>query len=132
MEFRTYDASVCIMTRIVALIGGKWKPIILYLIRNNINRFSLLKRSMPNISKKILTEQLRELEKDQLISRHIVQEAYPKIITYRLTESGLALRDLIDQMIEWGINHFKKDYPEELMTAFMNKKSILEVSGTEG
>ena len=53
MEYRTYDASVCVMTRIFAMIGGKWKPIILHLIKNDINRFGVMKRSMPKISKKI-------------------------------------------------------------------------------
>ncbi|MBT1699251.1 helix-turn-helix transcriptional regulator [Fulvivirgaceae bacterium PWU4] len=128
MEYRTYDASVCVMTKIFAMIGGKWKPIILYLIKNDINRFGLLKRSMPKISKKILTEQLRELEQDKLITREVISATYPQVIEYRLTESGTSLRVLIDQMLDWGVNHFRNEYTEEMMREFQNKKSVLEVS----
>ena len=126
MEHRTYDASVCVMTRIFALIGGKWKPIILYLIKNDINRFGLMRRSMPKISKKILTEQLRELERDQLITREVISAAYPQVIEYRLTESGTSLRALIDQMLDWGVNHFRKEYSEEMISEFRDRKSEVE------
>ena len=54
-ESQTYDASVCIMTKITALMSGRWKPIILHLIKNDINRFGLLQKSMPLISKKVLS-----------------------------------------------------------------------------
>src|SRR5687767_1788299 len=63
---QTYDASICIMTKILALMSGRWKPIILHLIKNDINRFGLLQKRMPLISKKVLTNQLRELEADGL------------------------------------------------------------------
>lgn len=116
MEYRTYDASVCVMTKIFAMIGGKWKPIILHLIKNDINRFGVMKRSMPKISKKILTEQLRELEHDQLITREVISTTYPQVIEYRLTESGKSLRVLIDQMLDWGVNHFRNEYPEEMIS----------------
>lgn len=129
MEYRTYDASVCIMTKIFALIGGKWKPIILYLIKNDINRFGLLKRSMPKISKKILTEQLRELERDQLIIREVISATYPQVIEYRLTESGTSLRALIDQMLDWGVSHFRNEYSEEMMREFQRRKSVVEITG---
>lgn len=128
MEYRTYDASVCVMTKIFALIGGKWKPIILYLIKNDINRFGLLKRSMPKISKKILTEQLRELEQDKLITREVISATYPQVIEYRLTESGTSLRALIDQMLDWGVNHFRNEYSEEMMGEFRGRKSVIEMN----
>lgn len=125
MEFRTYDASLCVMTKIFSMIGGKWKPIILYLIKNDVNRFGLMLRSMPRISKKILTEQLRELEKDKLVARNVIRSKYPQVIEYQLTESGISLRHLLDQMLDWGVNHYRQEYPEELIKEFLGKKNIV-------
>ena len=102
-EIQTYDASICIMTKITALISGKWKPIILHLIKNDINRFGSLQRSMPKISKKVLTNQLRELYEDDLISRDVIEKRHPQIVVYHLTQKGRSLRMLIDQMIDWGL-----------------------------
>lgn len=114
MNIQTYDASICIMTRIVDLMGGKWKPIILYLIQRDINRFGALRRSMPKISKKVLTEQLRELENDMLIKRSVHEAKAPQVIVYSLTEKGASLRKLIDEMIQWGLVNLKGGYTEVL------------------
>lgn len=113
MPIPTYDASLCMMTRIFEMIGGKWKPIILYLIQHDINRFGALKRSMPRISKKVLTEQLRELEEDQIIARHIVVAHPPQIIEYSLTSTGVSLRQLIDEMVRWGVTHLNSPHKPE-------------------
>jgi DNA-binding HxlR family transcriptional regulator len=102
-ENQRYDASACIMTKVNALMRGRWKPIILYLIRNDINRFGLLQKSMPSISKKVLTSQLRELERDNLISREVIEERHPQVIVYHLTTLGRSLRQLIDEMVQWGV-----------------------------
>lgn len=104
-EVQTYDADSCIMTNVTALISGRWKPIILYLIKHDINRFGLLQKSMPRISKKVLTNQLRELENDNLIIREVIEIKHPQIVVYHLTERGRSLRALIDEMIRWGILH---------------------------
>jgi DNA-binding HxlR family transcriptional regulator len=58
---------------------------------------------MPKISKKVLTNQLRELERDNLISREVKEAKHPQIVVYHLTGKGLSLRGLIDEMIQWGI-----------------------------
>jgi DNA-binding HxlR family transcriptional regulator len=113
MPMNTYDASLCMMTRIFEMIGGKWKPIILYLIQHDINRFGSLQRSMPRISKKVLTEQLRELEQDQLIARHVVVAHPPQIIEYSLTTTGISMRHLIDEMVRWGITHLNSPHKPE-------------------
>ena len=108
----TYDAGICIMTKITRLIDGKWKPIILYLIQHDINRFGVLKKSMPRISKKVLTKQLRELEQDSLIHRDVRVASPPQIVVYSLTPKGASLRCLIDEMIDWGLDYFNDDYPD--------------------
>jgi DNA-binding HxlR family transcriptional regulator len=109
LEFRTYDASICIMTRILDLMSGRWKPVILFLIKNDINRFGLLQKSMPRISKKVLTNQLRELEADHLISRVVVEARHPQVVVYHLTERGISLRELIDGIINWGITNLPQN-----------------------
>ena len=113
-EFQTYDASICIMTKILSLISGRWKPIILYLIKHEVNRFSLLQKRMPLISKKMLTHQLRELEGDELITREIIEPKHPQIVVYYLTEKGRSLRQLIDEMVNWGfLNLYPNPSPGE-------------------
>lgn len=102
-EVQTYDADICIMTKVIGLMSGRWKPIILHLIKNDINRFGTLQKSMPRISKKVLTNQLRELEGDNLITREVIEIKHPQIVVYHLTEHGRSLRTLIDEMIRWGI-----------------------------
>ena len=124
MKYQTYDAEICVMTKIFHLIGGKWKPIILYLIQQNINRFGMLKKSMPKVSKKILTEQLRELEKDDLILRHVHVATAPQVVTYTLTSKGVSLRKLIENMIEWGMIYFKDEYSEELIQGFLTRQCL--------
>lgn len=101
-EFHTYDASVCMMTRILAFISGRWKPIILYLIKHDVNRFGRMQKCMPAISKKVLAHQLRELEADELITREVVEPNHPQVVIYHLTDKGRSLRQLIDDMVSWG------------------------------
>ena len=122
MQELTFDAGICVMTKITDLIGGKWKPIILYLIQHDVNRFGSLKKKMPGISKKVLTNQLRDLEKDALIHREVLVATAPQIIVYSLTARGVLLRQLIDNMVAWGLHYFKVDYPEELLEKFHSHK----------
>lgn len=124
MEYQTYDAQCCVMTKILSLMTGRWKPIIMHLIRSDINRFSLMQKSMPRISKKILTEQLRELENDKLISRHVQGRKAPFIVTYELTENGRSLRKLMDDMVNWGLDYFKEEYGEELIEEHLSKMPV--------
>lgn len=89
-------------------IGGKWKPIILYLISKEINRFGLLKRGIFGISKQMLTKQLRELEADGLITRKIYAEIPPRV-EYFISEKGYSIFPIIDSMHAWGEQHMKFD-----------------------
>jgi DNA-binding HxlR family transcriptional regulator len=89
-------------------IGGKWKPIILYLISEEINRFGLLRRGVFGISKQMLTKQLRELEADGLITRKIYAEIPPRV-EYFITEKGDSIFPIIDSMKAWGTLYMKFD-----------------------
>lgn len=83
------------------VIGGKWKCIILWGLRQESKRFSELRNLIPGISQKILTQQLRELENHGLISRKVYQEKPPRV-EYSLTPLGESVRPITDLMCEWG------------------------------
>ena len=91
----------CPVTRCMKVIGGKWKIIILYAVQNGANRFSLLQKTIPDISKQMLTTQLRELEKDKIISRTIFPEIPPRV-EYGITPLGKTLFPIIEAMDRWG------------------------------
>ena len=128
MDFQTYDASVCMISKIVKLVGGKWKPIILHLIRIDSNRFDLMMKRMPGISKKILAEQLRELEEDKLITKEIIEASAPQVIVYHLTEKGRSLRKLIDETVLWGRLNLT-DEPDEKSIEGNSKEQEAMLSG---
>jgi len=83
------------------VIGGKWKPVILYHVMNGKKRFGELRRLMPDASQKMLTQQLRELERDGIIARQIYPEAPPKV-EYALTQFGQTLRPVMRELCKWG------------------------------
>lgn len=83
------------------VIGGKWKPIILCHLGNGPQRTSELRRNIPNITQKMLTQQLRELEHDQIIDRRVYKQVPPKV-EYSLTTVGKTLRELLVSMSLWG------------------------------
>lgn len=91
----------CPVTRCMKVIGGKWKIIILYAVQNGVNRFGLLQKTIPDISKQMLTTQLRELEKDKIISRTIFPEIPPRV-EYGITPLGKTLFPIIEAMDKWG------------------------------
>lgn len=87
----------------LAVIGGKWKLIILWhLGLEGTKRFSELKKQIPNITQKMLTNQLRELEEDQLVQRKVYPEVPPRV-EYSMTEYGQSLMPVLKLMYEWGI-----------------------------
>jgi DNA-binding HxlR family transcriptional regulator len=86
------------------IIGGKWKPSIIHRIRTDRNRYSLLLKSIPEISKQTLTNQLRELEADGVISRIVFPEIPPRV-QYSITEFGATLLPIIDSMYQWAKVH---------------------------
>lgn len=83
------------------LIAGKWKLLIMWHLRNKTRRFGELQRKIPNITQKMLTQQLRELEDDDLIHREVYAVVPPKV-EYSLTPFGLSMRPILDMMLVWG------------------------------
>ena|SRR5258706_11685640 len=89
------------------VIGGKWKPLILWQLGDQTLRFSELNRKITGITQKMLTQQLRELEHDGLISRKVYPVIPPKV-EYTITEYGKTLQPVLISMCDWGEKHEKR------------------------
>ncbi|MBZ5654954.1 MAG: helix-turn-helix transcriptional regulator [Acidobacteriia bacterium] len=86
------------------IIGGKWKPLILFYLEGHTRRFSELKRLIPQLTKKMLTQHLRELERDEIIRRKVYPEVPPRV-EYSLTRHGETLKPILKLMSAWGNRH---------------------------
>ena len=91
----------CSVEVTLAVIGGKWKAVILWHLTYKTLRFSQLRRRLPGVTQKMLTQQLRELERDGLLHREVYAEVPPRV-EYSLTELGWTLKPLLGTMCEWG------------------------------
>ena len=99
MRDAAFCTSTCTMTRTMGVLGGKWKLIIIsYLTQPR--RFGQLAQRLSLISRKVLTEQLRELEEDGIVRREAFAELPPRV-EYSLTPHGLALLPILDQLSDW-------------------------------
>lgn len=108
MVHEKYDCNEgCPVEATLAVIGGKWKGVILYHLLSETIRFNELRRAMPEITQRMLTKQLRELEADQLISRKVYPEVPPKV-EYSMTEYGKTLIPLIKALQVWGTQHLNR------------------------
>ncbi|GAB2601203.1 winged helix-turn-helix transcriptional regulator [Spirosoma areae] len=97
-----FDENSCPVTATMKVLGGKWKPILINAIYLTAPaRFGELKRSVVGITQSMLTQQLRELEDDGLISRKIYAEIPPRV-EYTLTDFGLTLSPIMQSMAKWG------------------------------
>ena len=90
----------CPVSRTVAVICGKWKPSLLYLLHRGPTRFNALQRALPGIRQRMLTLQLRTLERDGIVSRRIEPTAPPQV-EYALTPLGESLAPVFDALIRW-------------------------------
>jgi DNA-binding HxlR family transcriptional regulator len=95
------DHDNCPAIETIALIGGRWKVTILHVLSKHARRFGEINVRVPSISRKVLTEQLRELETDGLISRKQYKE-FPPRVEYALTEYGESLCPLLAYIAAWN------------------------------
>ncbi|MEO1515456.1 MAG: helix-turn-helix domain-containing protein [Bacteroidota bacterium] len=101
MENKSVTINQCPVTFTMSKIGGKWKPILLFLISKGANRFGILHRGIEGISKQMLTKQLRELEADGILERKIYAEIPPRV-EYFISDLGQSLMPIIVSMRDWG------------------------------
>ncbi|GED02583.1 winged helix-turn-helix transcriptional regulator [Bacillus atrophaeus] len=108
MQKKKYNISV---EATLEVIGGKWKCVILCHLTHGKKRTSELKRLMPDITQKMLTQQLRELESDGVINRIVYNQVPPKV-EYELSDYGRSLESILDSLCAWGAKHITKVYGE--------------------
>ena len=105
MQKSAYDRPFgCSVEATLSVIGGRWKPVIMFKLMGGTLRFNELRRQVPGVTQKMLTNQLRELEADGVIARRVYAEVPPRV-EYRLTERGETLRPLLLAMRDWGAEH---------------------------
>jgi len=95
------DLPACPVELTLLLISNKWKVLIIRDLLDGTKRFSELKKSINNISQKVLTSNLREMEENDLLTRKVYPEIPPRV-EYTLTDIGYSLKTLLDDMDKWG------------------------------
>ena len=93
------------------VIGGKWKVVIIHYLLERKHRYGELRRAVPNCTQRILTLQLRELERDELVKRTVYAEVPPRV-EYELTAFGRSLKPVLERLGEWG-ERYRKRLPGE-------------------
>ena len=91
----------CAMDVTMFYIGGKWKTVVLWYLRKDKKRFSELKKLIPNITEKMLSLQLKDLESDGLVGRKVYAEVPPRV-EYFLTDFGKSLMPMLEEIAKWG------------------------------
>ena len=95
------DLPACPVELTLLLISNKWKVLIIRDLLDGTKRFSELKKSINNVSQKVLTSNLREMEENDLLTRKVYPEVPPRV-EYTLTDIGYSLKTLLDDMDKWG------------------------------
>lgn len=100
----TEALSYCPIETTIAVLGGRWKPLILYHLRRGPTRFNALRRLIPAVTQRMLTLSLRELERDGII-RRTVHPGVPAAVDYALTPKGASLEPVLTAMAQWAEAH---------------------------
>ncbi len=114
----------CSVEATADIIGGKWKAVILYYLFQGPKRFNELRRLLPEVTQRMLTLQLRELEQDSIVHREIYKEVPPKV-EYSLTEFGTSLGPIIVQMLDWGEQYMEQIQEQKWQRINQMSKSTL-------
>ena len=117
----------CPVETTLRVIGGKWKALVLYHLRTDIRRFNELRRLVPDVTQRMLTQHLRELEADGVVSR-TVHPVVPPHVDYALTNLGRTLLPILDAMAEWGAEHEARCEGAPLFEGAVSKAAKLKKS----
>ena len=98
--------NFCPLEKVVEIIDGKWTVLILWHLRDQSLRFSELQGKIPDVTQKMLTQQLRHLEKHHLVHREVYPEIPPRV-EYSLTDYGKSLKPILLELNDWGIFYFE-------------------------
>ncbi|HYJ92768.1 MAG TPA: helix-turn-helix domain-containing protein [Pyrinomonadaceae bacterium] len=104
---RRNPISDCPLTAALAAVGGKWKMIIIYWLAESPKHFAAIRKAMPGISQKVLTQQLKELADDDIVRRQPTGVA-PAPVEYSLTDYGKSLLPVVESVRLWGRGHIEK------------------------
>lgn len=96
------EANKCPVSFTLSLIGGRWKPLILWQLAAGVKRYNELKKGIPAITEKMLIEKLKELEADGLVVRK-AKAVVPPYVEYSLSKKGQSLKTILDAMACWGV-----------------------------
>ncbi len=108
MRHKRYDCDFgCPVEACMEVIGGKWKGVILFHLLGGTKRFNELRRLLPDVTQRMLTRQLRELEADQIIQRTVYPEVPPRV-EYSMTEFGQTLEPLLRDLQKWGNTYLER------------------------
>ncbi|MFO0698282.1 MAG: helix-turn-helix domain-containing protein [Nitrospira sp.] len=94
----------CPAESVVKLIGGRWKIVILWYLFEGVKRHSELHRALRGVTQKVLTQQLRDLERHGFVTRSIYAQVPPKV-EYSLTSLGMSLKPVVEAIHQWGVAH---------------------------
>ena len=102
------ELPTCPVETTLMLISDRWKVLIIRDLLDGTKRFGELKKSVGNISQKVLTSNLRSMEEDGLLTREVFPEV-PLRVEYTLTETGYSLKPILDSMVDWGMAYKEKN-----------------------
>ncbi|HEX3001700.1 MAG TPA: helix-turn-helix domain-containing protein [Methanoregula sp.] len=108
MYTRNGKSYHCPVEAALDVIGGKWKPLILWALGDDVLRFSELQKALPGVNTKMLTKQLRELEEDGVITRTVYPEVPPRV-EYAITDFGKTLIPILQALCNWGAEYLEID-----------------------
>jgi DNA-binding HxlR family transcriptional regulator len=120
MAKATKSAPPCPAEFTLKLIGGRWKIPIIFHLFEGVKRFSDLHLALSGVSHKMLTQQLREMERDGLLERKVYAQVPPKV-EYALTELGRSLKPVVDSMCQWGVAHGAATSENEALAKYSEK-----------
>ena len=106
IDTRQDYSQFCPVNTTLSVIGGKWKVLILYHLIEHTQRFNEMRRLLPDITQRMLTLQLRELEEDGLVHREVYPVIPPKV-EYSLTDLGRSIEPILGSMYDWGAEYLK-------------------------